>query len=219
MKAQISKTSINVAYNLETIISSKDIISSIYDNLYTTSEEICEVYTYKYWIVNLKIYEIGDLTPAYLDKLITILKKISKNDIGKIEVDNYLNHQLSNFNKNWANNNMEYYNTYTKLFSEFKTELKNNKKPYNMTSASPINTEPITEISSVVSKPIDETLEFKQNFKLTEKFENVMNEYVVKIDTYLSNIDLEKKMEKNEEVDRKASELQHVINIKPLEID
>lgn len=68
------------------------------------------------------------------------------------------------------------------------------------------------------SETSEQVIDAKKAFKLTEKTEIVLNEYVVKIKNYLDNIYIEKKRDKENEIERKANELNHTMNMKKLDI-
>jgi hypothetical protein len=64
----------------------------------------------------------------------------------------------------------------------------------------------------------NEVLNVKKSFKLPEKTENIIDEYISKIKIEFENIELVKKQEKEDEINHKAEVLQHVMNQEKIDI-
>lgn len=63
-----------------------------------------------------------------------------------------------------------------------------------------------------------EVLAVKKAFKLPEKTEQIIDEYISKIKEELANINIVKKQEKEDEINHKAEVLQHVMNQEKMDI-
>lgn len=69
------------------------------------------------------------------------------------------------------------------------------------------------------SQTSSQVLDVKKAFRITDKAEVVLNEYITNIKAYLDNIDVEKKRDKDDDIERKANELKHTMNMKKMDID